>query len=299
MVETFAFPDDEIPRRLADRVFIVTGGASGIGRATAVYLGAAGATVVVNDLSEPTEVADRIRDQGGSAVTHAGDITSLEYTERLIDDTVEEFGRIHGVINFAGNLADEISYRMSGDQWDRVIDVHLRGHFSLIRNAASHWREKAGEGALDPQRSFVSLTSRQAFGAVGQLNYSAAKAGILGLTWTAAAELDRYNIRVNALMPLAFTRMIESIPEEKRPEDWTRERMPPGKVAPVAAFLLSDEADGINGCVVRSHGDVVGLLSEPEINRRAYREGGWTFESLCDEFRTAVGGDDTALHRRN
>lgn len=299
MDESFAFPDEEVPQRLADRVIIVAGGASGIGRATAVYLGAARASVVVNDLTEPTAVADRIREQGGSAVTHAGDITSLEYTDELIGDTVAEFDHVHGVINFAGNLADEISYRMSGDQWDRVIDVHLRGHFSLLRNAARHWRDVAGDGTLDPQRSFVSLTSRQAFGAVGQLNYAAAKAGILGMTWTAAAELNRYNIRVNALMPLAFTRMIESIPEEKRPDDWTREQMPPGKVAPVAAFLLSEAADGINGCVVRSHGDVVGLLSEPRIFRRAYRDGGWTFDRLCEEFRSAVGGDDTELNRCN
>lgn len=296
MDESFAFPDKEIPPRLTDRVFIVAGGGSGIGRATAAYLGAAGASVVVNDLSVPTDVADAVRDLGGSAMAHGGDVTSLEYTETLVDETLSEFGHLDGVINYAGNLADEISYRMSGEQWDRVIDVHLRGHFSLLRNTARHWRTEAGDSQLDPQRSFVTVTSRQALGAVGQLNYASAKAGILGLTWTAAEELNRYNIRVNALMPLAFTSMIESIPEDKRPDDWTREQMPPEKVAPVAAFLLGDAAEGINGCVVRSHGDMIGLLSEPTIERRAYRDSGWTYDSLRDKFRAAVG-EDRELNR--
>lgn len=296
MDELFDFPDDPVPSALTDKVFIVAGGGRGIGKATAVYLGDAGADVVVNRVSENPEVAEIIRDRGGSAMAHYGDVSSLSYTEELISDTVDEFGRVDGIINFAGILRDTYLVEMSGEEWDDVIDVHLRGHFSLLRNAAQHWTDSVEGDGLDTQRSFVTVTSRQAFGSVGQLNYATAKAGILGMTWTAASELRRFNIRVNSLMPLAFTEMIAQIPEEKRPEGWTRERMPPGKVAPVATYLLSDEAEDITGCIVRSHADMVGLISEPEINPIAYKDGGWTFEELADRFRDTLGSD-TSLDR--
>lgn len=296
MDDSFDFPEETVPSTLEDKVVIVAGGGRGIGRATAAYLGDAGADVVVNRVSEDPEVAETIRDRGGSATMHYGDVSSLEYTEELIADTVDRYGRLDGIINFAGVLRDTYLVEMSGDEWDQVIDVHLRGHFSLLRNATQHWRDRADSGDLETQRSFVTLTSRQAFGAVGQLNYATAKAGILGMTWTAASELSRFNVRVNALMPLAFTDMIAQIPEEKRPEGWTRERMPPGKVAPVAAYLLSDEAEDVTGCVVRSHADMVGLVSEPEITPKAFRDGGWTFESLADRFRDTLG-EDTSLDR--
>ncbi|MFB6352724.1 MAG: SDR family oxidoreductase [Halobacteriales archaeon] len=296
MSDTFDFPEDEVPPVLSDKAIVVAGGGRGIGKATAVYLADAGASVVVNRVSENPEVAEIIADRGGEAMMHIGDVSDLEYTEELIADTVDAYGRLDGVINFAGVTDDTTLTKMSGDQWDWVIDVHLRGHFSLLRNAARHWRDAAGDDGLDPQRSFVTMTSRNAFGSFGQANYATAKAGILGLTWTAAAELKRYGVRVNALMPLAFTEMIAEIPEEHRPDDWTREQMPPGKVAPVAAYLLSDEAEDITGCIVRSHGDMVGLISEPEIYRRAFRQDGWTFESLAERFRSTLG-DEISLDR--
>ena len=291
MSESFDFPDESVPPRLEGKTIIVAGGGRGIGKATAVYLADAGANVVVNRVSDNPEVVEIIRDRGGTAIGHYGDVSELEYTEEMIADTVEEFGRLDGVINFAGILRDTFLTDMSGEEWDQVIDVHLRGHFSLLRNAARHWTDRAGDDGLETQRSFVTMTSRQAFGAVGQLNYATAKAGVLGMTWTAAQELARFNIRVNSLMPLAFTEMIASIPEEKRPPGWTREQMPPEKVAPVAAYLLSDEAKGINGCIVRSHGDMMGLISEPEIERYAFQEGGWTFDDISDRFRETLGAD--------
>jgi NAD(P)-dependent dehydrogenase (short-subunit alcohol dehydrogenase family) len=291
MSESFDFPDDPVPPVLEDNTIIVAGGGRGIGKATAVYLGDAGANVVVNRVSENPEVAEIIRDRGGEAIAHNGDISSLEYTEELVADTADEYGQIDGVINYAGILRDSYLLEMSGEEWDQVMNVHLRGHFSLLRNTAQHWKEQADGDALESQRSFVTVTSRQALGSVGQLNYATAKAGILGMTWTAASELSRYNVRVNSLMPLAFTEMIAQIPEEKRPPGWTRERMPPGKVAPVAAYLLSDEAEDVNGQIVRSHADLVARISEPEINPRAYREGGWTFETLAERFSDTMGAD--------
>jgi NAD(P)-dependent dehydrogenase (short-subunit alcohol dehydrogenase family) len=178
---------------------------------------------------------------------------------------------------------------MSGEQWDKVIDVHLRGHFALLRNLASHWRERDKEEGLNSQRSFLALTSRSALGNPGQANYAAAKSGVMGLTWTAAQELSRYNVRVNALMPTAYTRLIEEIPEEKRP--FTRDEMPPEKVAPVAGYLLSDAAEDINGCIVRSAGDEVGLVSDPSIVRVMFKESGWTVDDLDERFRETVGKD--------
>jgi NAD(P)-dependent dehydrogenase (short-subunit alcohol dehydrogenase family) len=291
MTDSFDFPDAPDPAALADRVFVVAGGASGIGQATAAYLADAGAAVVVNDVAENEAVVESVRDRGGTAIGHFGDVTSLSYTESLVADTVAEFGRLDGVANFAGVLRDTYLTEMSGEEWDQVVDVHLRGHFSLLRNAARHWRDRAETDPPESQRSFLTVTSRQALGAVGQANYAAAKAGILGLTWTAAAELARYDVRVNALMPLAFTDMIASIPEAQRPEDWTRERMPPGKVAPVSAYLLSDEAAAVSGCVVRSHADMVGLVSSPEITPVAFREGGWTLEGLAEQFEDTLGSE--------
>jgi NAD(P)-dependent dehydrogenase (short-subunit alcohol dehydrogenase family) len=286
---------------LDQKVIIVTGGARGLGEATARHLGELGATVVVNDLGtdpsgetadeEPArDVAAVIHEEGAEAMAHFGNVTDLSYTESLVNDTLREYGRIDGAVNFAGILDDDLIFNMSGEQWDKVIDVHLRGHFALLRNLASHWRERdEEEEGLKSQRSFLALTSRSALGNPGQANYAAAKSGVMGLTWTAAQELSRYNVRVNALMPTAYTRLIEEIPEEKRP--FTRDEMPPEKVAPVAGYLLSDAAEDINGCIVRSAGDEVGLVSDPSIDRVMFKESGWTADDLDERFRETVGKD--------
>lgn len=285
---------------LDEKVFIVAGGGHGLGKATAVELGKHGASVVVNDLGvslegegeseEPAEeTAAAVRDAGGRAMAHFGDITSVDYTEQLIQDTVDEHGHIDGAINFAGIVRDSISYKMSADEFDDVVHVHLRGHFALLRNLAAHWRaqaDKTEEDRLEPQRSFVSVVSPAIWGNVGQLNYVSAKSGIMGMTRVAAVELNRFNVRVNSLMPLAFTRMVETIPEEYRSFD--PEEKPPEKVAPVAAYLLSDEAKDITGCTIRAAGDEIGIVSNPQIIRRAYKSDGWSLEDLTEKFRDEV-----------
>jgi NAD(P)-dependent dehydrogenase (short-subunit alcohol dehydrogenase family) len=283
---------------LSDKVCIVAGGGHGIGEATAVALGDLGASVVVNDLGtslegegeseEPAqETVDRIEEAGGTAMAHYGDISSFEYTEDLVADTLDEYGRIDGAVNFAGILRDAISYKMTEDEWDPVIDVHLKGHFTLLRNLAAHWRSVAGEteaDELDSQRSFVSITSPAALGNVGQLNYGSAKAGILGMTRTAAIELARLNIRVNALMPLADTRMTDTVPgSEDRPP------RPPERVAEAVGFLMSDAADDVSGCTIRAVGDEIALYSDPEIQRTMVKDGGWTAADLADDFRDTMG----------
>lgn len=286
---------------LEDKVCIVTGAGQGLGEAVAIELGKYGATVVVNDLGtsmsgegaseEPAEqTVQAIRDNGGEAMAHFGDVSDLEYTQSLVDDTLEEYGRVDGAVNFAGVLNDAISYKMSEDEWDRVIRVHLKGHFALLRPLAAHWREKDENDGLEPQRSFIGLSSTSVFGNVGQLNYSAAKAGVLGFTRTAAIELNRLNVRVNALIPTAYTRTIESMPEERQP--FSEDEFPPEKVAPLVGYLLSDEAMDITGCTVRAAGDMIGLLSDPEVTHLAYRDGGWTPERIAESFREVTDGED-------
>lgn len=293
---------------LSDKVCIVAGAGRGLGEAAAIELGRQGATVIVNDLgvdvtgegesAEPAEeTLEAVEDAGGDGRAHFGDISSLEYTQTLIEDTVDEYGRVDGVVNFAGILRDNISYKMTGDEWDAVINVHLRGHFSLLRNAAAHWREAIGDDEDTAQRSILNVSSRAALGNVGQANYSTAKAGILGLTRTTANELYPYNIRVNALMPTAFTRMIEAIPEEQRP--FTREEMPPERVAAMVAFLMSDEAEDITGCTIRSAGNEIGLVSNPELTRIGYDRDGWTAEGIADAFSDSVAaGVDLTRNER-
>lgn len=293
---------------LENKVCIVAGGGHGIGKATAIALGELGASVVVNDLGtdlagegeseEPAEeVATAVEDAGGDAMAHFGDISSLDYTTELVADTVEEYGRVDGAVNFAGVLADTISYKMTEEEWDRVIRVHLRGHFALLRAVAAQWREAAGPDGdqLDRQRSFVGVSSGAAGQPnFGQLNYASAKAGILGLVRTAAVELDRLNVRANAIWPSAYTRMIEDMPEDHQPDE---DEVPdPEDIAPVVAYLMSDHAEDITGCTIRAAGDTVGLVSNPEVERLGYMDGGWSTEDLAEHFRDEVG-QDFDLHR--
>ncbi len=286
---------------LDGKTCIVGGAGRGIGRATAIALGDAGANVIVNDLGaslqgegedlQPAEeTAEAIRENGGEATVKFGDISDLDFTEEMVEDAVEEYGDVHGAVNFAGILRDRISYKMSGEEWDAVIRVHLRGHFSLFRNLGAHWREVAREegGSMDVQRSFVGVSSGSALGNVGQANYSAAKAGILGLVRSGARELERYNARVNSLMPSAFTRMIESMPDEQI--SYTEDEMPPEKVAPIIVYLMSDEAEDITGNTFRAAGDGVGLVKDPELIRVGFQEGGWTPEDIADRFRDGIAG---------
>lgn len=286
---------------LANKVCIVVGGAHGIGKATALALADLDASVVVSDLGtdihgesedeEPVDqVVEQIRDQGGDAIAHFGDVSSLDDTQDLIETTIEAYGRIDGAVNFAGVLNDSVLFNMSGDEWDRVINVHLRGHFSLFRNLARHWRKRSKAGDIDHQRSLLAISSLAAAGNPGQANYVAAKSGVLGLMRTAARELPRYNVRVNALMPSAFTRMTEQIPEEKQP--YTHEERPPESVAPIVAFLMSDEAEDVNGCTFRSGGDMMSYVTDPRQRTVGYNDGHWTAAAVRERFYEVFDDED-------
>lgn len=288
---------------LDDTVCIVCGGGHGIGEETAVSMAEHGATVVVNDLGvdvtgggadeEPAqETVDRIEDAGGRAMAHFGDVTDLEYTERLIQETVDTFGAVHNITNFAGVLRDRMIFNMSEDEWDTVIDVHLKGHFSLVRNAAKHWRNRSKEeGGFDSRRSFLCVSSGSAQGNIGQGNYAAAKAGILGLMRTSSRELFQYDVRVNAFWPAALTRMTEDLPGVG---DLDEEEFGPQLVTGVPVFLASDHADEVTGCTVGMAGGEYSYISDPEreriLSKDLETEGGWTATEVADRWDELTEG---------
>ena len=306
---------------LQDAVCVVAGGGNGLGEAAAHELAAHGARVVVNDLgtgvdgtgsdaSVPESVASDIRENGGEAVAHHGDVSDFGYAEALIADTVEEYGRVDFVCNFAGILRDGISYRLSPEEWHAVVGTNLTGQFAPLRAAAKHWREVAkasesgggGDGSgdddgddgddsdgLDRQRSYLAVSAGAARGSLGQANYAAAKAGVLGMVRSVSNELLRSNVRVNALIPNGYTRMTETVPEEHRP--YTREEMPPERVAPLVAYLASEHAEDLTGCTLYAGGDRVGVFADPSMETVGVNPDGWTLASLAEHFREDVAAD--------
>jgi NAD(P)-dependent dehydrogenase (short-subunit alcohol dehydrogenase family) len=241
---------------LDGRVAVITGAGRGIGREHALLFAAEGASVVVNDLGgdwhglgedvgPAQEVVQAIEANGGQAIANGDDVADFDGAGRLIQAAIDRFGRLDVLVNNAGILRDRFLVNMSPDEWDGVIHVHLRGHFSPLRHAAAHWRErsKAGEefdAAVINTASPVGLTLAN----LGQINYAAAKAGIAAMTQVAAGELGRYGVRVNCIAPGARTRMTVQTPGLEdmmaEPEDPDAfDRMDPGNVSPTVAYLAS------------------------------------------------------------
>ncbi|MDQ4084976.1 MAG: SDR family oxidoreductase, partial [Actinomycetota bacterium] len=205
---------------LTDRVVIVTGAGRGIGRAHALAFAAWGAKVVVNDVgvgldgADPSEgpaqqVVDEIVAAGGAAVANRDDVADFEGARRLVEQAVSEFGRLDVLVNNAGFLRDRMLVSLGEEEWDAVVRVHLKGHFAPLHHAARYWREQSKAGRPVDARVVNTSSGAGLLGSVGQGSYSAAKAGIAGLTLVAAAELGRYGVRVNAIAPAARTRMTE------------------------------------------------------------------------------------------
>lgn len=285
-----------------DKVVIITGGASGLGRETAIQMAELGAIVVVSDLgSEPHgkgadeeplhEVVDEITANGGEAMASFGDITDYEYVGSLVDETVEAYGRIDGAVNYAGFLRDDMLFNMDPENWKAVTDVHLSGHFNFIHHLGKHWRQRGKSEGLKTQRSFVSVSSASSRGSPSQINYSAAKAGILGLTRTAARELLQYNVRVNAMMPAAVTRMIDANVPDDVLDDLPRDELGPEKVVSLPIVLLSENATNVTGWTFAIGGDIVFTVTDPELDRSLTFEGGWNPSALADRFDELLEGN--------
>ena len=246
---------------LDGRVAIVTGAGRGIGRGEAIELAGEGAGVVVNELDPDVgkHVVEEIVAAGGEAVLDTGDCSEEDSARALIGTALDNWGRLDALVNNAGILRDKTVAKMSADEWDAVIKVHLRGHFLPTRYACAHWKELGTGG-----RIVCTASSSGLLGNFGQANYGAAKAGIAAFSTIVAMEMARYGVRCNAIAPAARTRMTESAygAIEDRPADDEEESFDfwhPDNVAPLVAYLCSDAAGDISGKVFGVQGDAVEL----------------------------------------
>lgn len=289
-------------RMLEGKVAIVTGAGRGIGRAVAINLAKAGARVVVNDLgveldgrkqgNSPADatVADIIA-AGGIAVSNGGSVSDRPQVEGMVSQAVETYGRVDILVHVAGILRDRMIFNMSEEDWDSVIEVHLKGAFNLFHAVSKRFRQQKG-GRI------ISMSSDSAYGAAAQPNYAAAKAGILGLTWSTAEALKKYGVTTNAIMPSGATRMIDATPRGRETFEktgtWPSEMAvgtaaDPANVAPLIAYLASDSAAGINGQVFFSQGYTYARLVQPTIDRAIRCEGPWDLELLNRWMPTTLG----------
>ncbi|WP_211840722.1 3-oxoacyl-ACP reductase [Saccharopolyspora hirsuta] len=269
-------------RSLEGKVAVVTGAGAGLGRAEALALARAGAEVVVNDVSErAADVVAEIEELGGKAVAVLGDVSSSATAEELVSTAVQRFGGLHVVVNNAGVLRDRMLFKMTDQEWDDVIRVHLRGHFLLSRNAAAHWRDQYKQ--TGSTYGSVINTASEAFllGAAAQPNYAAAKAGIAALTVSTARALARMGVRANAICPRARTAMTEEV-FGPAPEEGV-DPLSTDHVAPLVAYLASPAAERISGQVFVVHSGMIALMAAPAVEQRFDTSGPlWTEDELAD-----------------
>jgi NAD(P)-dependent dehydrogenase (short-subunit alcohol dehydrogenase family) len=288
---------------LENKAVVVTGAGQGIGLALAKAFAAEGAQVVANDIdaAKADEAAAMIRDLGGKAVAQHSDISRFTRADQVVADCVQAFGKIDVMVNNAGILRDRMSFNMTEEEWDQVIAVCLKGTFACARAAIRQMRS-AGHGGR-----IINISSRSGLrGSVGQANYAAAKAGVLGLTRTLAQEVSKYGITVNAISPRAVTDMTNSVPEtvkQRKDASWQGSRVvrrgTPEQVAPAALYLALDESDWINGQVIGIGGDKLSLWSHPREVTEAFMFGGWSVQNLRDLFKLSVGLELQALGNKD
>ncbi len=273
---------------LSGKVMLVTGAGNGIGRAIAMEAARAGAQVVVNDIGASLEgrressaaaqdTVAEIERSGGVAVANGDDVSDPEGAKNMVQQAVSAFGRLDSVVNNAGILRDCFFHKMTYEDFDAVVKVHLYGTFNVSRAASEVMREQ-GSGSL------IHMTSTSGLiGNLAQANYSAAKLGIAALSKSMALDLARWNIRSNCIAPFAWSRMTSSIkvdsPEQQERVDRMKE-MKPEKIAPVALYLASDQGAETTGQIFAVRNNEIFLMSQPRPVRAVHRGEGWDIDSV-------------------
>lgn len=292
-------------KMLDGKVVVVTGAGGGIGRDTALAMASQGAKVVVNDIGTSTtgegtdagpaqKVVEEIKAAGGQAVANTDSVAEAAAASRIVECAVDHFGRIDGVVNNAGILRDRFFHKMSLDEWDAVIKVHLYGSYYMSRAAANHFKEQES-GA------FVHMTSTSGLiGNLGQANYSAAKLALTALSKSIALDMQKFHVRSNCIAPFAWSRMIGSIPTDT-PEQQARvakiQQMTPNKIAPLAVYLLSDAASDVNAQVFAVRNNEIFLMSQPRPVRSVHRSEGWTPEFIAEQGMPALKASFVPMER--
>jgi NAD(P)-dependent dehydrogenase (short-subunit alcohol dehydrogenase family) len=290
---------------LDGRVAVITGAGRGIGREHALLFAREGAKVVVNDLGGANDgsgaddgpaqqVVEEIRAAGGEAVANTDDVASWDGAAALIAEAVGQYGRVDVVVNNAGILRDAFVASMSEAEWDSVIAVHLKGHAAVLHHAAAHWKErsKAGEdvdGAVINTASASGVTVPNA----GQANYGAAKAAIAALTLVAASELERYGVRVNAIAPIARTRLTLATPGMGAvfaagvTDDTGHDLFDPSNISPLVAYLATAGCP-VTGKVFAVQGGSIQELSGWSAVAEIETEGPWRIEDIAERLAGAA-----------
>jgi NAD(P)-dependent dehydrogenase (short-subunit alcohol dehydrogenase family) len=281
---------------LDGRVAIITGGGRGIGQSISRLFAAQGASLVINDLGgnpdgtghdegPARDVADELTASGAAAVSDSGDIADTDTGERLVQTAVDQFGKLDIVVNVAGILRDRMIFNLPPEDWDAVIRVHLRGHYSTIRPAAAYWRSQRNPAGNYRIINFSSGSGLH--GSPGQPNYAAAKLGIVGLTYSLAQGLGRYGVTANAIAPGASTRLTDTIPDDKRAGASIGDsaapdpRMSPDNIAPICAYLASEQSSWLTGRTLSASGYTVGLYNNPEVIAEVGSDGPWSLDDLA------------------